>query len=379
MIHLSETMTFEIKEVSTKKEMKRFARFPLQLYKNHPQYVPSLVGDEIKSIWNSPSLNYCQQKAWIAYNNRNKVIGRIVGIVNPRANELYGYKRIRFGWFDVVDDFSVAEALLKTVINWGAGLGMTEIHGPLGYNTWNKQGMMIEGFERIPQFNCIYNYPYYPKFLERMGFAKELDWLQYIMPAQQPVPDKIERINSLIMKKYDLRLLKWKGFKDIEPYLDDFFSMYNDSFMTVSNFIPLLPEEIEAGLKMYIKLLDPELSYFILDSNDKIAAFSISFPSMSQAFRKAGGYLFPFGWFHLLKGYFFYKDIDFMMIGAHPAWKGKGLSSIYHYHTNKTIIKKKLRWAVTNPQLENNQAIEIWKEYDKELHTRRRCYLKTIQ
>jgi len=118
MIHLSETMTFEIKEVSTKKEMKRFARFPLQLYKNHPQYVPSLVGDEIKSIWNSPSLNYCQQKAWIAYNNRNKVIGRIVGIVNPRANELYGYKRIRFGWFDVVDDFFVAEALLKTVINW---------------------------------------------------------------------------------------------------------------------------------------------------------------------------------------------------------------------------------------------------------------------
>lgn len=215
-------MIFEIQEVSTKQDIRKFARFPLQLYKNHPQYVPSLVGDEIRSIWKSPSLKYCNQKSWIARSAEGKVIGRITGIVNPRANALYGYKRVRFGWFDVIDDFSVAEALLQAVADWGAGLGMTEIHGPLGYNTWNKQGMMVEGFERIPQFNCIYNYPYYPVFLERLGFTKELDWLQYIMPAQQPVPDKIERVNRLIMKKYDLRLLKWKGFKDIEPYLEDF-------------------------------------------------------------------------------------------------------------------------------------------------------------
>ncbi len=154
--------------------------------------------------------------------------------------------------------------------------------------------------------------------------------------------------------------------------------MYNESFMTVDNFIPLLPEEIDESLRFYIRLIRPDLSYFIIDENNKVAAFSIAFPSMSRALQKAGGYLFPFGWFHLLKGYFFYKDIDLMMVGAHPQWKGKGLSSIHHYHTNKTAIRKKLRCAVTNPQLENNKAIEIWKEYERKLHTRRRCYIKSI-
>lgn len=371
-------MTFEIKEISTKKEMKRFARFPLELYKNNPYYVPALVSDEIKSILDSPSMQYCSRKIWIACDGNNKVVGRVVGIINPRANELYNYKRVRFGWFDFIENFAVAEALIRTVTEWGIGEGMTEIHGPLGFNTWNKQGMMVEGFENLSQFNCLYNYPYYPEFLERMGFKKELDWLQFIMPAQQPVPDKVERINGHLIRKYDLRLLKWKNYKDFKPYVEDFFQMYNESFMTVANFIPLTPDEINDSLRLYIKLLNPDLSYFIIDANNKVAAFSISFPSMSKALQKARGYLFPFGWFHILKGYFFYKDIDLMMVGARPDWKGKGLSSIYHYHTNKAVIRKKLRWAVTNPQLENNQAVEVWKEYDTQLHTRRRCYIKSI-
>lgn len=371
-------MTFKIKEITTRKEMKRFSRFPLKLYKNHPQYVPTLISDEIKSILDSPSMKYCQRKIWIACNSENRITGRVVGIVNPRANEIYGYKRVRFGWFDVIEDFEVAQALIRTVADWGASLGMTEIHGPLGFNTWNKQGLVVEGFENLPQFNCLYNYPYYSVFLERLGFSKEVDWIQYIMSARQPVPDKIERINEAIIKRYNLHILKWKKSSDFKPYIDDFFDMYNKSFMTVCNFIPLTPEEIHESTRFYMKLINPDLSCFVMDSNNRVVGFSISFPSISRALQKARGYLFPFGWFHIMKAYFFYKDIDLMMNGAHPDWKGKGLSSIYHYHTNKTAIRKNLRWAVTNPQLETNHAIDVWKEYDTKLHTRRRCYIRNI-
>lgn len=371
-------MTFDIKEISTRKEMKRFSRFPLELYKNNPQYVPTLISDEIKSILDSPSLNYCLRKIWIACDSRNRIVGRVVGVINPRANDIYSYKRVRFGWFDVIEDFEVAQSLIRTVADWGASLGMTEIHGPLGFNTWNKQGLVVEGFENLPQFNCLYNYPYYSVFLERMGFSKEVDWIQYIMSARQPVPDKIERINEAIIKRYNLHILKWKKVSDFKPYIDEFFEMYNKSFITVQNFIPLTPEEIQASTRIYMKLINPALSCFIMDSNNRVVAFSISFPSLSRALQKARGTLFPFGWFHILKAYLFYKDIDLMMNGAHPDWKGKGLSSIYHYHTNKTAIRKNLRWAVTNPQLENNHAIDVWKEYDTRLHTRRRCYLRDI-
>ncbi|MDY0239978.1 MAG: hypothetical protein WC923_06555 [Bacteroidales bacterium] len=372
-------MKFEIREISTRKEMKRFARFPLKLYKGHPQYVPTLLTDEISNILDSPSLAYCKRKIWIACDSEDTIVGRVVGIINPRANDLYNNKRVRFGWFDVIEDFEVAKALINTVAEWGVSEGMTEIHGPLGFNTWNKQGMVVEGFENLPQFNCLYNYPYYPEFLERLGFTKEVDWIQYIMPAKQPIPDKVERVNEMILKRYKLRVLKWKTPRDFRPYLDDFFEMYNKSFMTVHNFIPLTPEEIEASTKFYMKLITPALSCFVVDNENKVVAFSISFPSISRALQKAKGRIFPFGWFHILKAFLFYKDIDLMMNGAHPDWKGKGLSSIYHYHTNKTAIKKKLRWAVTNPQLETNHAIDVWKEYDTKLHTRRRCYIKQIE
>jgi len=371
-------MIFDIREITTRKELRRFCRFPLRLYKNCPQYVPTLVFDEVNSIFDSPCMSYCKRKILIACDQKGQIAGRIVGIINPRANELYNYKRVRFGWFDVIEDFEVARALIDAITAWGRSQGMDQIHGPLGYNTWYKQGMLVEGFENIPQFNCIYNYAYYPGFLEKLGFMKEVDWLQYIMPAKQPIPDKVERLNDVILKRYNLHLLKWKSPKDFQPYLDDFFKMYNRSFMAVYNFIPLTPEEIKANAGFYMKLITPSLSSFVMDENNQVVAFSICFPSLSKALQKARGYLFPFGWFHLLKAFLFYKDIDLMLNGAHPEWKGRGLSSIYHYKTNHTAIKRNLRWAVTNPQIESNHAIDVWKEYDTRLYMRRRCYIRNI-
>lgn len=371
-------MNFVIKEISTRKEVRQFARFPRWLYKHCDQYVPGLIGEEVETLLHSPCLQYCKRHIWVALDAKGRIVGRVVGIINPRANELYHYRRVRFGWFDVIDNFEVAQALVQTVIDWGKKEGMTQVHGPLGYNTWNKQGMVVEGFENLPQFNCLYNYAYYPAFLERMGFTKEVDWLQYIMPAAQPIPEKVGRINQRILERYNLHLLKWHTARDLKPYLNDFFDTYNQSFSTVHNFIPLTKDEIKASIGFYIRLIKPGLSCFVVDENNHVVAFSITFPSLSRGLQKSRGRLFPFGWFHIIWAYLTCKDIDLMLNGAHPDWKGKGLSSVYHFKTNDYALKRKLRWAVTNPQIENNSAVEVWKEYNTKLHTRRRCFIKDI-
>lgn len=371
-------MTVTIKEIFTRREVRQFSRFPLRLYRNCEQYVPSLMAEEVSSIMDSPCMEYCQRKMIVALDEKGRIVGRAIGIINPRANALFGYKRLRIGWIDFIEDFDVCKALVDDLCAWGREHGMTQAHGPLGYNTWNKQGMVVEGFENLPQFNCLYNYAYYPQYFERLGFTKEVDWLQYMMPASQPVPEKVERINQLILKRYNLHVVPWKTARDLDPYMDDFFSMYNQSFSTVHNFIPLTDAEARSSIAKYLRFLTPDLSCFVADQDNKIVAFSITLPSLSRALQKARGHMFPFGWIYMLRALKSYKDIDLMLNGAHPDWQGKGLSSIYHYTTNVTSVKRNLRTAVTNPQIESNRAIEVWKSYETTLHTRRRCYIKDI-
>lgn len=367
-----------VKEITKRSDIQAFVKFPLKLYKHCPQYVPSLTLDEMDSLRFSPCLKYCKRKMWLAYDDKGGIVGRVAGIINPRANEIYHYSRVRFGWFDFIDDFEVAAALIKAVADWGAAEGMSEIHGPLGYNTWSKQGMLIEGFENTSQFNCLYNYAYYSGFMDRLGFAKEVDWLQYIMPASQDLPQKVEQINGLILKKYHLRILDWKNAKEIEPYMFKLFETYNESFKTVHNFIPLSEEEIKANIRFYMRFLKPELNVFVLSPENEVAAFGVSVPNLSSALKKARGRLFPFGWYHIGRALRHYTDIDLMLSGAAPQWKGKGISSVYHARLNQTAIDKKLRWAITNPQIEDNQVIQIWHKYRTQPYMRRRCYIKNI-
>ncbi|MCL2501653.1 MAG: N-acetyltransferase [Bacteroidales bacterium] len=370
-------MDIQIKEVIDRRDLRRFVDFPAQLYKDNKYYVPALRIDEMKTLSGSPSLAYCSMKLWLAYKN-GQIAGRIAGIVNPRANDLYNHTRIRFGWFDFIDDIAVAKALLHQVETWGKSMGMTTMHGPLGFNTWNRQGMLIEGFDKIPPINCLYNHPYYFRIMEELGFEKELDWMQYEMNASQDIPDKVKRINELILEKYNLRIFDFKNKKILKQLAGKFFETYNESFKSVHNFIPLTVDEINSGASLYLRMIRKELTCFVLDPQDNIVAFAICFPSLSKGFQKAKGRLFPFGWFHILKAYFFYDSIDLMLNGAHPSWQKKGLSSIYHVYLNDAFIKRKIKIGISNPQVETNVAVNVWSEYDNKKFMRRRCYIKSF-
>ena len=374
---------YKVVEVTDRKKLKMFIRFPDELYKDCEQYVPALHREQVYALTKVSTLKYCPRKMWLVMDYgakaKGKVVGRICAMINTRYNERYRTKRVRFGWFDTINDIEVAGLLIGTAEQWAKSQGMTEIHGPLYYNTLGKQGMLVEGFENIPPFNCLYNYPYYNDLITALGFEKECDWLQYKMVADNGVPEKVTRIAGMLKHRYNLHEGSIKKLKRDEKMVKHFFDVYNESFAdSVYNFIPFTDEEIKEESKSVIKLLNDKTSVIILDDNNELVAFGISFPSISKALQKAKGRLFPFGWLHLLKALHTLDTVDLMINGAAPKWQNTGVSAVYHCAMSERCKKYGTHWAIANPQIESNGAVNVWSKYDNELYMRRRCYVKSI-
>lgn len=370
---------FKVLEVTDRKDLMRFIKFPDELYKDCEQYVPALHSDQVKSLTSVSTLSYCTRKLWLALDGEDNVVGRICAAINPRYNSLYNTKRVRFGWFDVIEDYEVASLLFRTAETWAKEQGMDEIHGPLYYNTLGKQGMLVEGFENVPPFNCIYNYQYYNRFVEQYGFRKECDWLQYRMVANHGVPAKARRVAELVKERYNLHFADIDKLKKDPEKVREFFAVYNRSFSkSVYNFIPFTPEEIEEEARSVMPMLSNKASSILLDEKDQVIAFGIAFPTISYALQKAKGKLFPFGWFHIWRALHNYEVCDLMLNGAAPEWQGKGVSSVYYREMADKALKLGTRWAISNPQIESNSAVNIWNDYEREPFMRRRCYIKKI-
>ncbi len=369
-----------IKEVTTSKELKQFIKFPFTLFKGNDYWVPPLISDELGTLSRdkNPAFDYCEAKYFLAYRN-GKIVGRIAGIINTRSNEIWNTKNVRFGWIDFVDDIEVARALLSAVEKWGKSKGMTLIHGPLGFTDMDPEGMLVDGFDKLPTIANLYNYPHYPQHLEALGYKGAEDWLQLKFNASQPVPEKVERINKLLLEKYKLRISNFKRKKDIMPYARSFFETLNLAFSNLYGFAPLTDKEIERYIKQYFTFIRLDLLCFLIDENDKVVGFGISMPSLSGAFRKARGRLFPFGFIHVLRALKKYDSIDLYLNGVHPDWQSRGIHSIYYTELNKAYIRLGVKTAISNQQLESNHnAISVWKNYDAEPYLRRRCYEKHL-
>lgn len=375
-----ETEMYRIAEVNTHSLLRKFIEFPDILYRDCPQYVPALHSDQKKSLTGVSTLSYCKRKMWLVTDVDGNVAGRICGIINPRYNERYGRKRARFGWFDTVDDIEVARLLLGTAEAWAKENGMDEIHGPLYYNTLGKQGMLVEGFDNVPPFNCIYNYQYYSGLVEQLGYVKECDWVQYKVDVDQPVPEKIARLGGLLQRKYGIKEGSVDRLKKDRKKVREFFDVYNSGFAdSVLNFIPFTDEEIDEEAKAVMPFISDRLCSVLTGPDDRLAAFGIVFPSMSAALQKARGRLFPTGWIHILRAMYGRNDtLDMMLNGAAPQWQNTGISSVFHIIMAEKMKEYGAKTAITNPQIESNSAAFVWARYKSELYMRRRCYIKTL-
>lgn len=367
-------------EVTDNKLLKDFIEFPRRLYHGNPYYVPSLNRSEYKNLLPglNPASSFCDEKKWLIYRN-NQVVGRITGIINKKYNELMGKKEARFSWMDFTDDPEVADGLIKTVENWASEKGMESIIGPYGFTNFNPHGLLIEGFDELATSASNYNYPYYRGALERNGYEKMLDWVEYSIKVPDQIPDKMLRIANIAEERNELRVARIRSSKDLIKYKDEFFNVLNESYRYIYGMVPLDERQKQDIYESYFKYLDPRFVCLILNKHDKLAAFGISVPSISRALQKAKGRLWPLGVFYLWRAMKRNDTIDLLLIGVRPDLQNKGVNSILFRELIPKYISNGIKYVETTQNQDNNERVQAqWKYFDARLHKRSRCYRKEL-
>lgn len=377
-------MAIIIKKVADKKDLKAFIRFNYELYKNNPYAVPDLYDDMLNTFSSkkNAAFEFCESDYFLAYQD-GKLVGRVAAIINHRANETWNKKEVRFGWIDFIDNPEVSEALLQEVERWGKSKGMTEIVGPLGFTDMDAEGMLIEGFDQLSTMATIYNYPYYPQHMERLGYEKAADWVEFKLIVPDRLPDKFVRIAEIIMQKYNLKIKKLKNRKEIEQYDygQKIFDLINEAYAPLYGYSKMTQGQIDQYVKMYLPMLDLRMVTLVEDAEKNLVAVGISMASMSEALQKAKGKLLPFGWYHLLKALFVKhsKTLDLLLVAVKPEYQSKGVNALLFYDLVPIYQKMGFKYGESNPELEENKKVQAqWSAFESELHKRRRAFRKTI-
>ncbi len=371
----------EIKEVRTRKEQKIFAAFGIRMYSKIPQAIPDLISDELNNFTptKNPAYAYCKVKQFLAYQD-GKCVGRIAGIISQAANDKWNTRRIRFSRVDFIDDPSVSKALFKAVQDWGRAEGLTQIHGPIGFSDMDQEGMLIDGFEEAGMFITIYNHPYYKKHLEELGFARDIDWVEYQIRIPEEPDEKMNRLADAVLKKNKIRLIEPRTRKEIKPYIKDILNLYNITYSTLYGTVELTDEQIMKYYDEFILLINPEYVKLLLDEQNKMIGFGLAMPSLNRAVKKSNGKLFPLGWYRLLRAPYQKTELlDLYLIGVLPQMQNKGLTAVLMNSMAASARKNGIKFAETGPELETNHQVQaLWKHYEARQHKRRRCWIKDL-
>ncbi|HBA12816.1 MAG TPA: N-acetyltransferase [Bacteroidales bacterium] len=374
--------------VKTGRQLRRFARFNVRLYKNHPYAVPDLIGDTINSM--KPSRNaafeFCEAQPFIALMG-NRMVGRVAAIINHKANEVWNVKTVRFGWIDFIDDIRVSEALLNAVAAWGRERGMDRIEGPFGFTDFDPEGMLTEGFDRIGTMATIYNYPYYPQHMERLGLQPSAKWVEWLVPSLLPgdgVPEKMARISNVAMQRYNLHLASLNRSKRREArrYAHKLFHLINEAYAPLYGYSAFSDRQIDDYVTRYLPLLDKRLAVLVLDSKDELVAATLAMPSIAVALNKAQGRLFPFGWWHILKALKWGHSnlLEMLFVAVKPEYQNLGVSAIPFSELTASAVGIGYNLGDSNPELETNNKIQSHWAYFKgaEIVRRRAVFYKMI-
>jgi GNAT superfamily N-acetyltransferase len=365
-----------LKECHTKKEMKQFVMFPFSLYKNNKFWVPPIIKDELETFDKkvNPVFENADAHFFIALKD-GKIVGRVAAIINWYEVNQQNIKKMRFGWFDVIDDIEVTKVLLEKVKEIGKQHKLEYIEGPVGFSNLDKVGVLIEGFDHIGTMITWYTHPYYKEHLEQLGFVKEKEYLENKFKFRPKDMEYYARISKVIKKRSKLVSKTFSSTKEIMPYADEMFKLFSKTYAKLSSYVPISDAQVDFFKKKYIGFINPEYINFVMDEHGKMIAFGIVMPSFSEALQKAKGKLFPFGIFHLLKARKYSKSVTFYLIGVDPEYQNKGVIAIIIDDFGKTFIEKGIETCIRTPELEENKAIhQMWKSFDPVTHKRRRTY-----
>lgn len=367
----------------TKSNIRKYVKFGIDLYDGNPCYVPPLVMDEMATLSpdRNPAFDHCSAQMFMAYRD-DRPAGRITAIINDLVNRKESNKAMRFGFVDYIDDAEVVDALFAAAEDWGRKHGCTAMIGPMGFSDMDHEGMLIEGFDEMGTMATIYNYPYYPRHMERMGFVKDADWVEYRIKVPDGVPDKHRRIADIVSRKYGLRLATYSSRKELRTrYGQALFDLINEAYADLYGYSPLTRREIDYYIDIYLGILRLEDIAVVVDADDRLIAVGISMPSMSEALRKSRGRLFPMGWYHLLKALRGHVDVvDLLLVAVRPEYQSKGVNALLFTHLIPNFIAGGYKYAESNLELEGNENVQKqWEYFERRQHRRRRAWRREIK
>lgn len=373
-------MSVQIREVTNKKDLKDFISFPFELYKKDKYWIPPLKSGEVETLDKNinPAFDHCEAKYWLAYKD-GKIVGRIAAIINHAYVDKWNQKHGRFGWIDFIDDQEVSDALLSTAEKWVLDNGMTAIHGPLGFTDLDYEGMLVEGFEEIGNMATIYNYPYYPVHLEKLGYKPDINWVEYQILNPKEFPERLARLSTLMEEKLKLKVLRLKKSKDILPYAHEIFDVINSAYKNLYGVVSLTERQIEYYIKQYFGFIRADFVSLVANEKGEIVALGITIPSLAIALQKAKGSLFPFGFIHLLRAMRKNDKAELLLVAVRPDYQGKAINAILMREMNEIYLKNNVTVAETNPELESNELVQaFWKLFERRQHKKRTCFIKEL-
>ena len=376
-------MSVEIREIHTRKEIKQFIEFANQLYKDCPYYCPPLFFDEMNCFdpEKNPALEVCDFRLWMAYRD-GKPVGRVAGIINHKANAKWGFKHVRFGWWDFIDDIEVSKALLDTVAAWGKSQGMDALNGPVGFTDFDHEGLLLEGYDYPAVMASLYNYPYYVKHIEAYGMEKEADWVELQVTPPPTCPERIERIAELVKQRYNVRVVKVKNSRElVKRFGIEYMDVIDTAYQKLYNFQPMTDKQKNYYKDMYFPILNFDFVTLVVNEKDEMVGVGLGMPNIAPALRKCGGKLFPFGWYHLLKALKAKKmdSFSFLLIAVRPDYQDKGVNALFLQDQIPLINQYGIRTLETTSMLETNTKIlSFFTQFEHKQHKRHRAYIKPI-
>lgn len=376
-------MAVEIKQITTRKEIKKFVKFGNDFYKDCEHFCPALIADEMNTFdpKKNPAFEVCENVLYMAYID-GKPVGRIAGIINHEANRKWGVKRVRFGWMDFIDDMEVSKALLDAVAEWGKSKGMDELNGPVGFTDFDHQGLLIEGFEYLAPMASLYNYPYYEKHLDTYGLVKDNDWIEMQIYPPQELPERYARMAKIVEQRSRVRIDKVKNTKElVAKYGMEYMDVIDTAYQKLYNFQPLTDRQKKQYCESFFPLLNYDFITIVVNENNEIVGVGVGMPDISKALRKCKGRLFPFGWYHLLKALNsdHYEAFDLLLIAVRPDYQDRGLNAVIFADQHPYFVKYGIQRIETTAIMETNfKNLGHWEFFPHKYHKRRRAYVKPI-
>lgn len=368
-------MSIEIREVATRSDLKQWVTVPYSLYKGHQYQVPQIFMDELSYFdrRRNPSFEVVEVKQFLA-TREGMAVGRVCATINSLEAQKLGWKRGRFGWFESVDDQDVAKALLDAAGHWLQREGCVEMAGPYGFTDLDPEGLLVEGFDRLPTISGSYNFPYYERLLETYGLEKDADYVEYRLELPED-SSLFDRLKKRYSGNEAYRVVTFETRKELLSHTDALWTLLQEAFEPLHGVVPLTKKQTDYYTKKYFSFLDPDFVKLTFTRDGELVGFFLGIPNLSRAFKKASGHLFPTGFYHILKDYRRPQTVDFLLAGVKPGEPSGPITAMMAIEMYGSLRKRGVRYMETNRELEDNKSVnQIWLKFKIEYFRRSRIY-----